>query len=101
MSQKVGSHFATVEHVKNLVVILLTLNKPKHLIVILLTLNELGMAASWLSCQTLSKPFRGQFLLICYRCSCILKNVFSNRPARIRKNKNKQTIFNIVFTLLV
>ena len=46
MSQKVGSHFANSEQVKNLVVILVTLNKPKKTLVILLTLNELGLAAS-------------------------------------------------------
>ena len=30
-----------------------------------------------------------------------LKSFFSNRTARVRKNKNKQSIFDIVFKLLV
>ena len=46
MNQKVGAHFANSEQVKNLVVILMTLDWLINLVAILLTLNELGMAAS-------------------------------------------------------
>ena len=42
MSQKVGSHFADSEQVKNLLVILLTLNWSKNLVVILLSIVEHG-----------------------------------------------------------
>ena len=40
MSRKVGSHFTDSKQVKNLIVILLTLNESKNLVLILLTLNE-------------------------------------------------------------
>ena len=45
-SRKVVSPVAHSKQVKNLVVVLLTLNKLKNLVAILLTLNDLDMAAS-------------------------------------------------------
>ena len=111
-SQKVGSHFADSNQVKNLVVILLTLNKPRNLVVILLLIVGHGcfLDMGW---QFWNAFFEGGvlkythvlscFLRVffeCYGCSC----VFEKFPTKVRKNKNTQAIFNIfniLFPLLI
>ena len=115
MSQKVGSHISGSEQVKNLAVILLTLNRPKNLLVILLLIaghscfldtllnpSYLSLSVKIFSC--FCSYFCGsnfEFLFMRYGCSCILKKFLVTDQLELKKNKNTQSIFNIVFTLLM
>ena len=104
--EKAGSHFANFKQVKNLVVILLALKKSKKLVAILLLI--VGHDVAILKCMFWESNFEVylcselffEFLFIHYGCSC----VFEKFSARVRKNKNTQSTFNIpniVFTLLI
>ena len=75
-SQKVGSHFADSKQVKNLVVILLTLNKPRNLVVILLLIVGHGcfLDMGW---QFWNAFFEGGVLKYTHVLSCFL-SFFSN-----------------------
>ena len=98
MNQNVSSHFADSEQVKNLVVILLTLDGPKKFVVILLLIVGHSSFLNVVASLTLLNPSYSCLSVKIFSCLYFLVYMFSAHISGVEiLNFSSQTMVTLVF----